>query len=150
MRVAAATVVGAVLLLSACTVPVWRETPVHSWAGATGGEDLERLFWSEIKAGHWNELQRHLSSTFVALTPNGRFDRAQALDYFKTLPAAEYALSDCEVQPNGTDATVSCTLSPTEAGKSSSPPAMRTMTVWQQSSHGWIAIVHSAVPLGAR
>jgi Domain of unknown function (DUF4440) len=150
MRVVAAMVVGAALLLSACSVPVWRETPVHSWAGATGGEHLERLFWSEIKASHWSELQRHLSSTFVAVTPNGRFDRTQALEYFKTLPAADYALSDCEVQPNGTDATVSCTLSTTGAGKSSSPSVMRTMTVWQQSRHGWVAIAHSAVPLGAR
>lgn len=150
MRVAAATVVGAALLLSACSIPVWRETPVHSWAGATGGEQLERLFWSEIKAGHWSELQRHLSSTFVAVTPNGRFDRTQALEYFKSLAAADYALRDCEVQPNGADATVSCTLSVTDAGKSSTPPGMRTMTVWQQGSHGWMAIAHSAVPLGSR
>jgi hypothetical protein len=142
---------GSVLLLNACTVPVWRDTPVRSWGQATGGEHLERLFWEEIKAKRWAELERHVSGTFVSVTPTGRFNRAQTIAYFKGLQISDFTLSDCDVQPNGADATVSCSL--TLHGNPGRPfisSSERTMTVWQHGAHGWMAIAHSAVPLPAQ
>jgi Domain of unknown function (DUF4440) len=153
MRLPLACALAAVLLFCACSVPIWRDTPVHSWSAATGAEQLERLFWEEIKARRWTELERHVSATFVAVTPNGRLDRAQAISYFRALQVTDYSLADCEVQPNGRDATVSCTASwrggaPAQGPASSA--SARTMTIWQQGAHGWMAIAHSVVPLDPR
>jgi hypothetical protein len=134
--------------LSACSIPVWRDRPVRSWSQATGGEQLERLFWNNVKEKNWTELQRHISNTFVALTAAGRFDREQALAHLKRLDIKDYSLTQCEVQPSGPDLTVTCTLALRGASDAAPiPPPARIMTVWQHGDHGWMAIAHTRFPL---
>ena len=50
----------ALVLLLATTMSscnLWKNPP-KGWAGATGGEQLERLLWDEIKAKNWAELDK--------------------------------------------------------------------------------------------
>jgi hypothetical protein len=124
---------------------MWNQHPVHKWSDATGGEHLERLFWQEVKAGNWNELERHLAATFVCVTPAGRFDRAAAVEQWKQLQVSDYLLSDLEVAPNGNDMVVTYTISlrGTRAGRPLPEVALRGVTVWQRTSHGWTVITHS-------
>jgi hypothetical protein len=152
MRMVAAWLLLAVFSSAGCSVPLWREGAVRHWPDATGAQQLERLFWEDVKAKRWTELEKHLSATFVAVTPAGRFSRAQALEQLKAIELNAYTLSDCEVQPNGRDATVSCALAlqGTSGGQPLSAAPLRSMTVWQNGSHGWMAIAHSTVEAAAR
>jgi len=152
MRMVLAWCLVAALSLAGCAVPVWRESAVRHWPDATGGEHLERLFWEDVKAKRWAELEKHMASTYVAVSSAGRFDRAQALGHLKELGLSAYTLSNCEVQPNGRDATVSCTLAlqGTSAGQPIPSAPLRSMTVWQNGNHGWMAIAHSTVAATAR
>ena len=125
-----------------CTM--WGQHSARNWADATGGEHLEHLFWQNAKSGTWNDLGRHLSTTFVCVTPEGTFDRDATIERLKQLQLKEFVLSDLEVHPNGNDMVVTYTISlqGTLAGRALSP-RMRDVTVWQHAAHGWMAIMHS-------
>ncbi len=147
MRIVSTGALVTALFLAGCSVPVWRQSAVRHWPQATGAEQLERLFWDDVKAKRWPELEKHMAATYVAVTAAGRFDRAQTLDHLKALELSAYTLSDCDVQPNGRDATVSCRLAlqGTSGGLPIPSTPLRSMTIWQNGSHGWMAIAHSRV-----
>ena len=69
-RVAVRIAVAAVLMLAATGCTMWKNPP-KGWAGATAGEQLERQWWKDVKAKDWKELDKHLASTFTAVTPAG-------------------------------------------------------------------------------
>src|SRR3954470_7850508 len=77
-RLSAAIVL--VAMMSSCSM---YKTPKKGWAGATGGEQLERLFWDEIKAKNWTEVDHRLEPNFTATTPTSRFDKAASLERWK-------------------------------------------------------------------
>lgn len=125
--------------LTGCTM--WEQKSTTAWSNATGAEQFERLFWQEIKAGNWTEVERRLSPTFVEVTASGVRDRAQALERLKALPLAGYSLGDVEVRPSGNDMVVAYTI--TLRASSGGETTLRMMTIWQQVKGGWIAIAHS-------
>src|SRR3954468_6967485 len=86
--------------------------PKHpSWKTATGAEQHERLLWESIQKKDWNEVERHLSPTFVGVSARGElFDRAGWLPYWKSGPPEEFALGEQSVQPEGPDMKVSYIL----------------------------------------
>jgi hypothetical protein len=131
-----------VFALSSCSM--WKNPP-KGWSGATGGEQLERQLWSEIKAKNWSELEKHLAPLFVANSANATHDRAAAVARWKQFDLQSVSLADIQVQPAGTDFVVTATVSATGtiAGNRISAETFRTMTVWQQSGNGWVAIAQS-------
>jgi hypothetical protein len=135
------------LLLPGCTL--WREKKVvNNWADATGGEGLERSFWKDVKEKHWNELQRHVASNYVAFTPEeGRMDRAAMLQHLQGLKLDDYSLGDFQVELNTN--TLVVTYTATMRGSSGGQPLpsqpVRMMTVWQQQKPGWMAIAHTVI-----
>lgn len=137
---------GVTLGLSGCTV--WGEHPVRSWKDATGGEGLERNYWSEVKAGHWDELQRHIASNYVSFTPEeGRLDREAALAHVQQLHLEEYSLGNFQTELNGGTLVVTYTITMrgTFGGQAVPAAPVRMMTVWQQEKSGWMAIAHTVI-----
>jgi len=133
--------------LVGCTV--WGQRPVTKWTDATGGEQLERLFWTEVKNKNWVEIETHVSATFVSLTTAGSKTRETDLDRLKQFDLQDFSIGDVDTQPNGPDLTVSYTLvlHGTVGGKPLPGTPVRGMTIWQHGDHGWIAIAHSSVPV---
>jgi uncharacterized protein DUF4440 len=144
-RLAILTLLSTTLLLPACAV--WREHPASSkWTDATGGEGLERSFWREVKAKRWNELEHHIASNYIALTPEeGRLDKAATLAHLQQLQLDDYTLGDLQGEMNSDTFVVTYTvmMHGTFAGQPLPSEPVRMMTVWQKQSAGWMAIAHS-------
>jgi len=131
------------LVLTSCTM--WREQRPATWRSATGPETFERLLWQDIAAGNWSEVEKHLSPTFVATLPGGRYDREGAIALWKQQPREAMSLGDFTVTPQGNSTVVSYTAQ--AAGQNT---RWRMMTVWQEAGAGdWMAIAHSEVPESA-
>jgi hypothetical protein len=142
-------VVGAVLILSGCTV--WGEHPVRHWQDATGGEGLERSYWKDVEAKQWDDLDRHLAGNYVFSTPaEGRLDRVAALAHLEQLQLDAYSLADFETELNGQTLVVTYTITMRgKAGTQALPAApVRMMAVWQQQKPGWMAIAHAVIGPG--
>lgn len=133
------------LLLSACTI--WKEQTPPTWKSATGAEDFERLFWQSVKAKDWMQVERRLAATFVAVDREGTHDREATIALLKQLELEDYSIGEVAVRPNGSDMTVtySMTMRGTYKGKPLPAEPFRMLTVWQQAKEGWIAIAHSDI-----
>jgi hypothetical protein len=137
-------------LLLGCTV--WGEHKPSAWTDVTGGESLERIFWHEVQAQHWTELESHLAPNFVLTIPTGTFDRAAAIEHLKQLQLRDYSLGELQSQLNGNTYTVTYTLNVrgTADGKPVPGAPLRAMSVWQrQVREQWVMLAHSATPMTA-
>jgi Domain of unknown function (DUF4440) len=127
----------------ACTVA--KERPARSFAEATGGDSLERVFWKNISAGNWTAIERIIASNYIGMTPAGPLDRTATLEQYRQWKLADFAIGDLKTEMNGPTfvVTYSITLKGTAAGQPlpSSPQCM--MTVWHQHKSGWMMIAHS-------
>src|SRR6202795_5393907 len=84
----------------ACTF--YREHPARSLSEATGGEGLERVFWKEVQAANWVEVERALASNYVGVTPTGELDRSATLEQYRGWQLKDYTLGDLKTEMNGT------------------------------------------------
>ncbi len=150
LRRLSATVVtlSTLALLAGCTV--WGEHKPSAWTDITGGESLERVFWHEVQAKHWAELESHLAPNFVLTIPAGTFDRTAALEHFQQLQVNDYALGEFQSQLNGNTYTVTYILNLRGVINGKSVPAapLRAMSVWQREvREQWVMLAHSATPM---
>jgi len=132
----------------ACTF--FGEHPARSLSEATGGEGLERVFWKEVQAANWVEVERALASNYAGVTPGGTLDRSATLEQYRRWQLKDYALGDLQTELNGTTIVVTYTITLNGAilnGTAGSQPLpsapQHMMTVWQQQKAGWVAIAHS-------
>jgi ketosteroid isomerase-like protein len=130
-----------------CTV--YKEQPVRAFADATGGEGFERALWRDIQAQNWKDLDHHISSNIVYVTPHGRFERAAALEHIQQLRVQDFSIGDLQTEMNGDTFVVTYTivLKGTVEGKPFPDIPERRMTVWQRQKSSWVAIAHSVVGL---
>ena len=146
-RSAILVLLAATLLQPACTL--WREHPASSnWADATGGEGLERSFWQEVKAKRWNELEHHIASNYIAVTPQeGKLDKAAMLAHLQQVQLDDYTLGDVQTEMNSDTIVVTYTIAMrgTFGGQPLPSEPVRMMTVWQKQKAGWLAIAHSVL-----
>jgi hypothetical protein len=126
----------------ACTF--FGEHPARAMAEATGGEGLERVFWKELAAANWVEVERALASNYVGTTPAGTLDRAATLEQYRQWRVKDYSLGDVKTEMNGNTIVVTYTITLNgTAGAQPLPSApQHMMTVWQQQKRGWIVIAH--------
>ncbi len=131
------------LVLSACAIT--SSKPQKGFAGATGGEQLERQLWDDIKAKNWKDLEPRVAPGFVSSGPAGAHDRAATLDNWKKWDVQSVSLSDLQVQSAGGDfiVTATVTLTGTVNGQPAPSQPIHSMTVWQQVSKGFVAVAHS-------
>ena len=139
----------ALLATSACTF--YGDHPARALSEATGGEGLERVFWKNIQAANWVEVERALASNYAGVSPAGTLDRAATLEQYRTWQLKDYTIGDLKTELNGTTFVVTYTItlngvaSNGAAGSQPLPSApQHMMTVWQQQKAGWVAIAHSA------
>jgi len=142
-RVRAAVVpVTFLLVLSACTM---YSKPKKGFAGATGGEQLEKQFWDDIQKKDWKDLGPRIAPEFTSSGPAGARDRAAMLDEWKKWDLRSVSLSDVQVKSAGGDfiVTSNVTLTGTIDGQPVPSQLVHSMTVWQQVSKGFVAVAHS-------
>jgi hypothetical protein len=135
---------GLLALVPACTL--WGEHPVvNHWKDATGGQGLERSFWEDVKTRSWNDLSGHIAGNYVAITPQGRLDRAAALERLQHFDLKDYTLADVKTELHGNTfvVTYQLTLDGKLDDKPFSSEPLRVMTVWQQQKRGWVAIART-------
>jgi hypothetical protein len=132
----------------ACTF--YGEHPARSFSEATGGEGLERVFWKNVQAANWVEVERALASNYAGVTPTGTLDRSATLEQYRHWQLKDYTLGDLRTEMNGTTFVVTYTITlngVTSSGTAGSQPLPSTpqhmMTVWQQQKAGWVIIAHS-------
>ena len=147
----------ALMFEPACTF--YGEHPARSLSEATGGEALERVFWKNVQASNWVEVERSLASNYAGVTPVGMLDRSAALEQYRRWQLKDYALGDLNTEMNGTTFVVTYTITLNGTfnaaagngaagnGTAGSQPLPSTpqhmMTVWQQQKKGWVIIAHS-------
>lgn len=131
-----------ITLFSACTM---YSKPKKGFAGATGGEQLEKQLWDDIKAKDWKDLDPRIAPMFTYTSADATRDRAAALDSWKKWDLQSVSVTDVQVQSAGSDfiVTAQVTLSGTLNGQPAPTQSVRTMTVWQQVSKGFVVIAHS-------
>ena len=140
------------MLVPACTF--YGEHPARTLSEATGGEGLERVFWKNVQAANWVEVERALASNYAGVAPGGTLDRSATLEQYRGWQLKDYALGDLKTEMNGNTFVVTYTITlngtfNTAAGNgtSGSQPLPSTpqhmMTVWQQQKAGWVVIAHS-------
>ncbi len=137
----------AFMFTSACTF--YGEHPARALSDATGGEGLERVFWKDVQAANWAEVERALASNYASVTPSGALDRAATIEQYRTWQLKDCAIGDLKTELNGTTIVVTYTiaLSGTSNGTGGSQPLpsapQHMLTVWQQQKSGWVVIAHS-------
>jgi Domain of unknown function (DUF4440) len=134
--------------LAGCTV--WGEHKPTVWTDVTGGESLEKVFWRQVQAKNWIDLESHLAPNFVLTIPTGTFDRAAAIEHWKQLQLNDYSLGELQSQLNGNTYTVTYILNIRGVinGKSVPTAPLRAMSVWQrQVREQWVMLAHSATPM---
>lgn len=145
MRTRLVTIPLVVLLGITLGCTIGKERPARTFAEATGGESMERMFWKEIKAGNWVEIERVLASNYAGVTPAGIIDRAAALDQYRQWKLNDFSIGDLRTELNTTTFVVTYTITLNgTAGTQPLPSApQHMMTVWQQQKSGWMVIAHS-------
>ncbi len=136
----------ALILTSACTF--YGDHPAKAFAEATGGEGLERVFWKNVQASNWVEIERAIASNYAGVTPTGTVDRAATLDQYRNWQLKDYSLGDLKTELNGSTIVVTYTVTLNGTAGSQPLPSgpQHMMTVWQQQKAGWVAIAHSVTP----
>jgi len=132
----------------ACTF--YGDHPARTLSEATGGEALERVFWKDVQAANWVEVERAIASNYAGVTPSGTLDRSATLEQYRRWQLKDYALGDLKTELNGNTVVVTYTITlngvtSNGAGGSQTLPSapQHMMTVWQQQKAGWVAIAHS-------
>lgn len=136
------------LLLGTAACAMWGEKKTLSWQGATSGEQLERLFWQDVKAKNWRSLEARMGPMLVTTMSPAVMDRAATLEHLRSLDVQEFQIGELETRPAGADLIVTyvLTLKTTAGGKPVAAAPLRMMSVWQQLSKGWVLVAQSAIP----
>ena len=144
LRLAALLLLSLTLLPGlACTIA--KERPARTFSEATGAEALERIFWKQVQAGNWVELDRVIASNYVGTAPGASLDRDATLAQYRQWKLTDYSIGDLKTEMNGPTfiVTYSITLNGTAADQPLASP-QHMMTVWHQHKSGWMVIAHSA------
>lgn len=132
---------------SACTL--YGEHPAKAMSDTTGGEGMERVFWKNVQAANWVEVERTLASNYAGASPSGPLDHNATLAQYRSWQVTDFSIGDLKTELNGTTivVTYAITLNGSVRGPAGSQPLPSTpqhmMTVWQQQKRGWVAIAHS-------
>lgn len=118
------------------------------WRSATSGAHLVNLFWRDVKDKKWQDLDEHVGSTFVGLSPNGTSDHAKVMEHLRSMDLKAFQIGEIDSKMAGNDLIVTYTI--TARGTVDGRPLMtplRMMSVWQELRNGWILVAHSTVPM---
>ena len=139
----------ALLACGAVACNMWSNPP-KGWTGATGGEQLERLFWDDVKAKDVKNIEQHVASMFSGSGASGAMDREAFLRQLRSYQLTSVSLSQCSDRMNGGDLIVTCVVHREGTAADGAPAGTAaTLSVWQQLKKGWVMVAHSETPLAA-
>lgn len=124
---------------------MWAPRPA-AWSNATGVEQFERLWWQDLKAKRFDEIERHMASAYTASGARGTItDRQAVLDHLKQIDLQDYTIGTPSIQPNGGTVVISYSMDMRGAfaGQSFDFHNVQMMSIWQQQKRGWVQIAHS-------
>jgi hypothetical protein len=137
------------LTLGVASCSMWAPKTTPTWGSATTPEQYERLMWEAVRRGDVREVTKHLSSTYVRVTPSGRKDREATIEDLRKLRLSGFEISDLTSAPEGDNFVVSYTLA-THGSYDAQPlpeQPWRVMTVWRVAHHGWMMVAQSFTPV---
>ncbi len=137
-----AVVVVCLGVLAGCTM--WGRQK-KDWSGATSGEQLERLWWQNVKSKHFEELERRVAASFLGTNAEAVLDRAALMQHWRQLAVADYTLGDFVSQANGADLNVAYRAS-FYGVQGDEPARWRMLSVWQETRYGWVLTAQSITP----
>ena len=131
------------LTLSGCTK--WAEKSNPSWRQATSGEHLSNLFWKEVQAKNWIEVEAHIAPEYVGVGSGKVSDRAGLMAHLKSLDIQSFQIGEVETRSSGRDLIVTylITAKGTVGGNPLPSTPIRMMSVWQELNHGWVIVAHA-------
>lgn len=135
----------AVLACPSCTM--WGEKKHPEWKSATSGEQLVRLFWTDVKAKDWTTLEQHVGASFIGVSPAGSSDHAKVMEHLRSMDLQDFQVGEVVSSAAGTDLIVTYTIAAKGTINGQPLPSpLRMMSVWQELKHGWVLVAHSTVP----
>ena len=137
------TLMFVMIFTSACTF--YGEHPAKTMEEATGGEGLERVFWKNVQASNWVEVERSIASNYAGVGPSGTLDRAAALEKYRGWQLKDYAIGDLKTELNTTTIVVTYNITLNGVAGSQTLPTtpQHMLTVWQQQKARWVMIAQS-------
>ena len=135
-----------ILLLSLVACTFYKERPAKDFAGATGGEALENVFWKNLKAKDWTAIQNVLASNFAGVSSDGNFKANEWMQRLKQVELQDYSIANTHTELNGDTfvVTYDVTMTGTISGQPIPAKPVHRMSVWQRQKSGWILIAQSA------
>ena len=126
--------------------------PRHpGWNSATGAEQYERLMWKAIQEKDWGNAERHLSPTFIGITPEGQMlDRSGWIAYWKSAQPVEFSQGEIVVQPEGADMKVTSIVQLQNGGKAAGGSGLRAVSIGQQIKARWALTAISLTPIQSK
>ncbi len=137
----------ALVFTSACTF--YGEHAARTLSEATGGEGLERMFWKDVQAANWVEVERTLASNYSGVTPAGSLDRSATLEQYRSWQLKDSALGDLKTELNGTTIVVTYTITLNGTSNGAGRLAAATLNAPAHddgvaaTKRGWLVIAHS-------
>lgn len=106
---------------------------------------MEQVFWKNLRASNWVEIERVLASNYAGTGPGGAVDRDTALAQYRQWQLKDYSIGNLKTELNGATFVVTYTITlKGTAGSQPLPSApQHMMTVWQEQKAGWVIIAHS-------
>lgn len=135
------TSIALALAISCVACTMWSK-PAKGWAGQTGGDNIERLFWDDVVHKDFAKVDAHVSSSFVGSGPTGAMDRAAFLQWLHAAGISGVRLNDCSNRVNGADVIITCVAERDGAASG----RVNTLSVWQEYKKGWLLVAHSETP----
>jgi Domain of unknown function (DUF4440) len=136
--------VGMLGSLTGCTVYPDKKPPTV--ASTTSAEQLERIYWSAVKKGDWQQVVALQGPSVLFTNRAGNHLSGQEwVDFLKQDTPSEYMIGAVEVHPQGADMVLSYFASVTDK-KSTSPVELAVVSVWQQVGTSLIMVAHSETP----
>ncbi len=138
----------ALAMLCGCTK--WPEKKHPDWKVATSGEQITKLFWDDVKAKKWKEVDAHVGPKFVGLSAQASIDRAGALEHLHKMELQEFQIGELQTNLVGNDliTTYVLTVKGTSGGQPLPSSPIRMMSIWQEVKSGWILVAHTSIPTG--
>src|SRR5512140_1950863 len=93
-----------VIASTSCTM--WSEKKHANWKSATSGEHLVSRFGGDVNAKDWQNLEAHIGSGFVGLSPAGTGDRKKVLEHLRGMDLQDFQIGELQSQMAGGDLIV--------------------------------------------
>jgi hypothetical protein len=117
------------IFLSGCTIGAEVKPTLGT---TTSAEQVQRIFWQDVKDGKWLTVQSLLVDTVTWRNGNQVLTRDQIVPYLQQLHVKDFLISNLMVKGNQDDMTVLYDLQMTTGNSAQQLVNLHAVAVWQQ------------------